>query len=859
MGTGTQAVAQGAPRPAADAQAAATPGKWSLTNLVRIGSIGLQLGIALLIIRKFGIENKGFMYLFALSGAGFAVHWALPQRFRMPFLAALSIGGIGLVIGWANAAWVVGLGCGLIGIAHLPLPVLPRVGIMLAVVVLLALFRSAVIPAPWSSVIWPILGSMFMFRMIVYMYDLRNKSAPFSPARALAYFFMLPNVSFTLFPVVDYQTFARSYYNTDEAKIYQKGVSWIMRGIAQMLLYRLIYQNVAMDPTNIVDTADVFQHVIATFGLYMKVMGSFCIAMGMMCLFGFNVPLPNNNMLLSSGYTDMWRRGNIYWKDFMQKMFFNPANMMLNRKISANAATGLATAYAFVVTWVLHSYQWYWIRDKFPILWQDMVMWGWLGVAVYLNMYLETKRPKKRSLKKPVRTLKGDVLRGLKIIGVMGSVTLTWTLIWVSPSWDDTRALLIALANVSPLALAKVAGGFLLYGVIAVAWTYTASENTDANTLAKAKLNAKELWTDAGVVVAAGGLFLLVGYYPGAFAPVSLEVADIADRLGGHKLSAQDDALLKQGYYEDLSDATRFSPELAALYSAKPANWDVNPLVYQIQGYPDFALEASKSVTFKGAKFTTNRFEMRDQEYDEKKPEGAYRFVFLGQSVEQGSGVGDGEAYEAQIEARLNAEKVSTSSTGVKRWEILNLANGGYGPIHKLAHLEKNGFRFGPDAILYVSITDQEWTENEITTAHKHPMGLAMIPFPEVQEILAKAGATQDLPRVTLVQRVRPVLGDIVDVVYKRMVAECKKRGVRPIYVLMAQPEDKPELEAKMRAELEMAKAAGFEIVDASDVYAGVPDKSVYWLARYDHHPNLEAHRMMAAKVYERLVALMGL
>jgi hypothetical protein len=106
---------------------------------------------------------------------------------------------------------------------------------------LLSALRVDWLQAPWSAVIWPILGSMFMFWLMVYLYDLHHEKTPFSLARTFAYFFMLPNVCFPLFPVVDYKTFRRNYYNGDEFLIYHTGIEWITRGVIHLILYRIVY------------------------------------------------------------------------------------------------------------------------------------------------------------------------------------------------------------------------------------------------------------------------------------------------------------------------------------------------------------------------------------------------------------------------------------------------------------------------------------------------------------------------------------------------------------------------------------------------------------------------------------------
>src|SRR5207249_6387589 len=112
---------------------------------------------------------------------------------------------------------------------------------LLAVAVLLGTMRIGWIPVAWSAAIWPILGSMFALRLMIYLYDLKHQSAPFSFWRSVGYFFMLPNVCFPLFPVIDYQTFCRTYdKEKDRTRSYQTGIDWMLRGAVHLLLYRLI-------------------------------------------------------------------------------------------------------------------------------------------------------------------------------------------------------------------------------------------------------------------------------------------------------------------------------------------------------------------------------------------------------------------------------------------------------------------------------------------------------------------------------------------------------------------------------------------------------------------------------------------
>ena len=159
--------------------------------------------------------------------------------------------------------------------------------LLLAAGALLIAQRAKLLPVPWSEAIWPILGSMFMFRLIVYFYDLRHDKAPVTPAQSLSYFFMLPNACFPLFPVIDFKTYRRSHYSADAYLTYQKGVDWILRGIVHLILYRYIYYHVTLAPSEVTAPAQFLQYLVSNFLLYLRVSGLFHLVVGMLYLFGF--------------------------------------------------------------------------------------------------------------------------------------------------------------------------------------------------------------------------------------------------------------------------------------------------------------------------------------------------------------------------------------------------------------------------------------------------------------------------------------------------------------------------------------------------------------------------------------------
>src|SRR5688572_18585873 len=347
-------------------------------DLRAIGLVLIQLVLALFVIRQFQIESRTFFQVMVLGTVAFVVHALLPLRFRLPFFAAVSLASILLALGLRDGVWLILLGLVLIAISRLPVRVIIRVVLLITVGVFFALSRVEWFTAPWSTAIWPILASMFMFRLALYLYALKHDKTPPTLSQTLAYFFMMPNVCFPLYPVVDYSTFTRTYYDRDAGPVYITGTRWIVRGIVHLILYRLVYLHVIVDPSAVFNLRDLVQFMLATFLLYLRVSGQFHIIAGVLHLYGFRLPETHHLYYLSSSFTDFWRRINIYWKDFMMKLVYYPCYFELRRR-SGKFAMVMSTIVVFAATWMLHSYQWFWLRGGFPLTLQDAIFWTILG------------------------------------------------------------------------------------------------------------------------------------------------------------------------------------------------------------------------------------------------------------------------------------------------------------------------------------------------------------------------------------------------------------------------------------------------------------------------------------------------
>ena len=126
----------------------------------------------------------------------------------------------------------------------------------------------------------------------------------------------------------------------------------------------------------------------ANYALYLRVSGWFHLITGLLHLFGFDLPRTHQNYFLASSVSDIWRRINIYWKDFMTKVFFFPVVFALERW-STRGAMAVATLVVFVATWLLHSYQVFWINGELPLNAGVAGLWLAAGVLVALSLQFE--------------------------------------------------------------------------------------------------------------------------------------------------------------------------------------------------------------------------------------------------------------------------------------------------------------------------------------------------------------------------------------------------------------------------------------------------------------------------------------
>ena len=696
---------------------------------------------------------------------------------------------------------------------------------------------------------------MFMFRLAIYLYTLKHSEKRPTLAQALAYFFMLPNVCFPLYPVVDYSTFIRTYYDRDAGRIYETGLKWIVRGLIHLIIYRFVYLHLALDPAELLTLGDLVQFLLATFLLYLRISGQFHLITGILHLYGFRLPETHHLYFLASSFTDFWRRINIYWKDFMMKLVYYPAFFRL-RRWGGNTALVGATIIVFLATWLLHSYQWFWLRGGFPVAAQDGLFWGLLGVLVVAGSLREMQGRRKRTFG---RGPAWSASLALRTVGTFTAICILWSL-WSADSVTSWLTMWIIAGNVNPSDLWLLAG-LVLGGLLIAGRTWSVLETDDDSTRA---LYRQPALHSAALLVA-----ILVLGNPDLYARFSPQLATTMASLQRSTLNARDAALQHKGYYEKLDNVSRMSANLWTVQAQKPAHWLGLSATEAFRGRDDFLrgdLRPAASIVFLDQTLTTNRWGMRDREYPLAKPAGTYRIALLGPSHVMGSGVADGDTFADFLEERLNR---SVSAGTNVRYEVLNFGVAGFSLQQQLAMLEDRALLFQPNAVF---ITDSPRLKGPVV-AHLLDVISARIaiPFPGLEALIRQTGATAlandgppvpfetarallgtvgiktRMPWLEADRRLRLAADSIVQWTLQHIAEVTREHGAVPVFVALDNVVD-PE-PGKTRA-LQDAVSAGFLVFNLLDLWQE-RDKPALRIAAWDNHPNAAGDKLIAERLFE--------
>ncbi len=816
-------------RPAGAARPGAPPVRfWGYAAL------GLQLALLLLVVHTYEVASRlHFFPVLCVAAGGFFVHACLPPRARLGFFCLLSLAVVVFVLGWPDGPLVIGVGGALVAACYLPASFAVRVGVVALAGLVLAVLRLDL-----SRPFWPVLGSMFMFRLIVYLYETRREAARAPLGITVAYFFPLQNVCFLFFPIFDFKTFRDTYRAETRWEDAQVGVGYCVTGLAHLLAYRVIKYYVLPSPHQLGDLPHLALFLAANYALYTHVSGYFHVITGLFHLFGFALPRTHHNYFLASSFTDIWRRINIPWKEFMAKLFFFPA-FYAARRLGTRAAMAVAALWVFVATWALHSYQVFWITGGVSLNLYEAGLWLAAGVLVAWNLQYElaaARRPKPA----PDGSVRGAVVLAARVVGMFVLVSFFWA------CWNTPGFLPVVGAQVTnPRWLAggwQVVAG--LVGLVAAGAAVKLACDRLSRPAGRPRSSPGRV---AGIHVAVLATAAAVGLFDvsGVFGP---QVARRIGEVRRESVTPVEAAQAVQGYYEEIADApVRAGAWLAELEGRAPRQQThYSTMTRPADDLLEHELIPNWAGELAGSPITTNQFGMRDRAgLTREKAAGVRRVAVVGSSVVMGYGVGDDEPFPRLVEDQLNARR----APGDPRYEFLNFGTGKSFAIHRRVLVGRKVLGFDPD-VVYVVAQQDEYL-GPVAHLAKLLAGGIDLPYPCLVDVSRKAGITPGTPWGEVQARLQPLAPEIVLGVYRDLVAECRQRGVLAVWVYVPMPgvAEPGGLEAEL---VRTAEQAGFVVVNLSAWAAGRRPAEVK-LGDADHHPNALGHRLIADRLLDEL------
>lgn len=785
-----------------------------------------ELALIVFAIYTFQIErDQGLLKILPLILGGFILNLALPVRFRLPLFLALSLISFCLILGIAKAALVILIGLSLLSICHLPIAFPGRIALIILVGCLLAALRIGWIPTSWGPAVVPPLAAIFMFRLVLYLHNLKQKSPqPASIWHRLSYFFLLPNSCFLLFPVVDYQSFVRSYKTEDRLAAMQKGVVWMMRAVIHLLLYRVIYMYWVPSPSEVVDVSSLALFVLTSYALLLRISGQFYLSVGIISLFGFDLPAIFHNYYFATGFSDVWRRTYVYWKDFITKVFYYPIYFRL-KKWGIRLATVISLVLVFFVTWILHSYQFFWLKGNFPLTAVDGIFWGIFAVALSVDSLLQLRDSKTKHLGPKQWNFGSALRRSIQWALCLSAICLMWSF-WQSSTVEEWLNTVSVVQNIS---LSELRNGVLILLLVVLAGAFLQRLPFRNWSLLNGGFN-KSVRGVALILIA-----ILAFKFGASREP---HIASFVATIDEPQLNRRDQQMNLKGYYEPLMTRESFVAQFQeGKIGDEEANFELKGAkLVRTNDLRQARYRPSSTFVLKGAEMRINRWGMRGKEYSLAKPSNTYRFAALGSSVEVGMGVQIEKTFLCLVEQRLNQTYAEE-----EKFEILNFAVTGYSIIRNTASAEEAS-KFHPDALLFFVHNNEE----RLILTNLHALFNEHVEIKELQRYLPR-NSDKGMDYYEFSRRVIPHLPEIERWAFRKIASIAQRTQAIPICLQVGMGESQTENWSKL------AKDNGFIFIDLQGFAGGRPVLPLR-LGPWDYHFNNEGHRLVADYLYAQIL-----
>lgn len=789
----------------------------SKTSRSFLYALGVLL-IFLIVFQLLELEpGIGFELLAPVLVISFIINHYLPLEYKPLMMLFHSLGVVYIAFGWLSGLLLF-LGTVVVyfvlssGIRYWV-----KIAFLLLFFISMLPWRLEIIYMPRIQIIVPFLAGFFMLRvwsfLSVNQLELEKKSV-----HAFNFFFLGPNLSFPLMPIIDYRDWKKAYNSSTETTYYT-AIDRLAAGLFNLLLFRVIYHFLYIAPFAIHNGMDVIQFMLASYLMLLRLPGLFLLISGWLGLMGLNLPPVFGRFYFANTYSEVWRRINIYWKEFVVKQLYNPFFVLFG-KFSFNMRMGMAIILAFALSSLLHTWQLLWIKGNFDFRITDLVYWTVLGCLVFVSgTIFPSKFIQRFNAQTKINFL--DAMRNASaVLMVFISMSVLYSL-WITGDihyWVYILSLLQHFTYDDFYFLISTAS-LLLVGFAVLTMIFHRFRNH------------KEFFS---VLPFSSGIFILMLFFLRFADPPQLK------KLLHYVPNHEDVSRMEKDYYDAAVGSVNrraYNWELI-LNRKRPEFFKRDDQLHRRRNdLLTRELRPSVSVDLNGSHYTTNSFGLRDKEYAEYPDSGCYRFAFLGASYTMGYGVNDRQSFEALLEDTLSRDYCV---------EFLNFGVGSYSLVQQVALLNEKVNHYHPGGVIYTAHSQEKFrVTRSFVSLVQNGIDLK---YPALISIRDRAGLKQYMGFDELFSRTQPFSDELLDWGYKEIIYYCKTHSCVPIMVF-AQATMDEENRLEWEALQQKAEGLGFVILDISNALVNYPVENIR-VSELDHHPNAFGHQLLMRALY---------
>lgn len=798
--------------------------------------IVLQLALLCVFAGIYKVQDKqGLPVLLYITLPAFLLHAFLPVKWR-PLLLTLIFWIICIwSLGWVTGGFILFVSLALFVCAELPIKLVLRIILIAGITSGMIVLRNQWFFAPRAIIAVPYIASLFMFRMVSYLYYKKRNIETIPLFRRLNYFFLLPNLVFLLFPIIDYRNYVETYYARPSVEIYRKGIFRITMGIVLLMIHRIVYYYWSIPPGDVKNLTTLIGYNFISYFLIIQIVGMFQICVGWVTLFGYDLNAIFENFFFAKGFSDLWRKINHYWRDFIMKTFYFPVFFRLRKKTGQYQVMIMAGLTSFFFSWMMHSQQLYWISGHFSFSPNDAIYWMTMGVFITADGIYQYQNTGKNNTTNR-SALASILIGGLRITGIFLFASLLWTL-WNADNMSSWLFLMGKGINGGTKEILSALG--MLAAMVLIGGTYLFFFKTSSQV--KRERNERILFP-----VFANVLFiaLLLFQFIAKTLPVDSKASIIADEIHEAKVNGADRENVDLGYYDQMAEVGGISRTGLQFRLLGDIEWGkASGATHPTEDVLLREFVPNARALHHGYHLNINHMGLRDKEYTDAKPAGTIRFAFCGGSYVMGPGVEKEFTFEALVEEWLND---SLRKAGAGNLEILNFSNGGYLLPQTVELCRKKIFKYEPDYVFYFAHPGElEYTPKNISRLLS--FGVDLSQFPEFQRVVDETGLKQSNSRLEMMSKMEPYQEELLRWGYKEITTLCKAHNAQPVWVFFPTTTD-GDTRAEFLKLSKIAEEYGFIVIDLSGVYAGHKASSIQ-NSESDSHPNAIGHKIIALRL----------